>query len=64
MENFNYIGKYVKRPDAIKKVTGKAIFLDDIKLPNMLYAAILTPPYAHAKFYQLIHQRQRKVKEL
>lgn len=53
MDNFNYIGKYVKRPDAIKKVTGKAIFLDDIKLPHMLYAAILTPPYAHAKILSI-----------
>jgi len=50
---FKYLGKNVQRPDAISKVTGKAIFLDDIKLPGMLYAAILTPPYAHAKILSI-----------
>lgn len=53
MDNFIYIGKNLKRPDAISKVTGRAIFLDDIKIPNMLHAAILTPPYAHAKILSI-----------
>ncbi len=43
-----YIGKSYIRPDAISKVTGKAIFLDDVRLPNMLYTAIVRPPIAHA----------------
>jgi CO/xanthine dehydrogenase Mo-binding subunit len=43
-----YIGKSYIRPDAISKVTGKAIYLDDIRLPGMLYAAILRPPIGHA----------------
>lgn len=45
---YQYIGKDYVRPDAVSKVTGKAIFLDDIQLPGMLYAAILRPKYAHA----------------
>jgi len=49
MSDLKYVGTYVERPDAVNKVTGKAIFLDDIQLPNMLYAEILTPPIAHAK---------------
>jgi CO/xanthine dehydrogenase Mo-binding subunit len=36
----NIIGKKVKRVDAYEKVTGKAIYGDDIKLVNMLYAAV------------------------
>jgi CO/xanthine dehydrogenase Mo-binding subunit len=48
MGNFKYIGSYVERPDAINKAIGKALFLDDISLPEMLHAEILTPPYAHA----------------
>lgn len=39
MDGFIYIGKNLKRPDAISKVTGKAIFLDDVKIHNMLYAS-------------------------
>lgn len=45
---FQYIGKSYVRPDAISKVTGKAIFLDDIQLSGMLFTAILRPKYAHA----------------
>jgi CO/xanthine dehydrogenase Mo-binding subunit len=50
---FKYIGKNVPRPDAVRKATGKAVFLDDIHLPGMLYASILRPPYAHAKIIEI-----------
>jgi carbon-monoxide dehydrogenase large subunit len=43
-----YIGKSYIRPDAVSKVTGKAVFLDDVRLPDMLYTAIVRPPIAHA----------------
>lgn len=46
--HFSVVGKNITRPDAVKKITGKAIFLDDISLPRMLYAAILRPEIAHA----------------
>jgi carbon-monoxide dehydrogenase large subunit len=46
---YKYVGKPYIRPDAISKVTGKAIYLDDIRLPDMLHAAILRPQYAHAR---------------
>lgn len=46
---YKYIGKSYIRPDAINKVTGKAQYLDDIRLPGMLHAAILRPEFAHAK---------------
>ncbi len=48
-----YIGKPLPRPDAVGKVTGKAIFLDDIRIPGMLHAAILRPEYAHAKIVHI-----------
>lgn len=50
---YKYIGKSYIRPDAISKVTGKAQYLDDIRLPGMLYAAILRPEYAHAKIISI-----------
>jgi carbon-monoxide dehydrogenase large subunit len=46
--NYKYIGKPYLRPDAVNKVTGKAIYLDDVRLQGMLYAAVLRPQYAHA----------------
>lgn len=53
MADLKYVGKYYERPDAIKKAIGKAIFIDDIRLPDMLYAEILTPPVAHAKIVSI-----------
>ena len=50
---YKYIGKSYIRPDAISKVTGKAQYLDDIRLPGMLHAAILRPDYAHAKIVSI-----------
>lgn len=50
---FKYIGKPLPRPDAISKVTGKAVYLDDIRIPGMLHAAILRPEYAHAKIINI-----------
>lgn len=41
---FQIIGKPIKRLDAIAKVTGKAQFAGDIRVPDMLYAKILRPP--------------------
>ncbi len=38
------IGKSPVRKDGIEKVTGKALYAGDIRLPGMLYAKILRPP--------------------
>ncbi len=42
------VGKSVRQVDAIKLVTGKAAFADDIAVSNMLHARLLTSPHAHA----------------
>ena len=36
-----YIGKSLEHPDAISKATGKAVYIDDIRIPGLLHAAIL-----------------------
>lgn len=41
---FTVIGRSPKRLDGIEKVTGKAKYAADIRLPGMLYARILRPP--------------------
>ena len=46
---YKYVGQPYNRPDAISKVTGKAVYLDDVRLPDMLHAAVLRPEYAHAR---------------
>ena len=43
------MGKHISRIDAPEKVTGKAKYTHDRKLPDMLYGRIVRCPYAHAK---------------
>jgi len=46
---FTYVGKPLKHSDALLKVTGKAKYTGDLKLPGMLFARILRPPSHGAK---------------
>jgi xanthine dehydrogenase molybdenum-binding subunit len=41
------------RQDAYERVSGEATYTRDITLPGMLYAKILTSPYAHARIATL-----------
>jgi isoquinoline 1-oxidoreductase len=42
-KDFDVVGTSVSSVDAVDKVTGKAIFSGDIKLPGMVYASIVRP---------------------
>jgi nicotinate dehydrogenase subunit B len=46
---FTYVGKSLKRSDAYLKVTGRAKYCGDMRLPGMVYARILRPPSHGAK---------------
>src|SRR5262245_45278586 len=48
-KQFVYIGKSAPRTDAKAKSTGKAVFTQDVKLPDMLTAVVLHPPRFGAK---------------
>jgi isoquinoline 1-oxidoreductase beta subunit len=43
--NFRLIGKDVPRVDVPSKVTGAAKYAIDVQIPDMVYAAVLQPPY-------------------
>ena len=58
---YKYLGKDYNRPDAINKVTGQAVYLDDVRLPDMLHAAILRPEYAHAKIKKIDTKEAEKM---
>jgi CO/xanthine dehydrogenase Mo-binding subunit/aerobic-type carbon monoxide dehydrogenase small subunit (CoxS/CutS family) len=45
----NVVGKPLPRTDALEKVTGRAQYAYDMRLPGMVYGEILRSPYAHAK---------------
>ena len=44
-----YIGQPLKRFEDPILVKGEGLFVDDIKLPGMLHAAVLRSPYAYAR---------------
>lgn len=48
-----YVGKRVSRVDGIEKVTGELKFVDDLKMPGMLYAAVKRSPYPHGKILKI-----------
>ncbi|MFH1068286.1 MAG: molybdopterin cofactor-binding domain-containing protein, partial [Candidatus Glassbacteria bacterium] len=58
---FRIVGKPVLRRDGVEKVTGKAQFSGDIRLPGMLYAKILRPPSHDAKFISADTSEAEKV---
>ena len=44
-----YIGAPIRRKEDVRFLTGAGEYIDDIKLPGMLHAAVLRSPHAHAK---------------
>src|SRR5512140_3708594 len=55
------VGKRLPRVDAFERVSGKAVYPRDLSLPNMLQAAILRSPHAHAKVKTIDVEPARKM---
>ena len=49
VSQYTVVGKSYTRRDGVVKVTGKAQYAGDVRLPGMLYASILRPPAHGAK---------------
>ncbi len=61
-KDFIYIGKRFPRKDTHEKITGTAIFTQDIKLPGMLVAVIAHPPLFGAKVKSFDAGRTKAIK--
>ncbi|HHY56691.1 MAG TPA: xanthine dehydrogenase family protein molybdopterin-binding subunit [Chloroflexi bacterium] len=46
---YKVIGSRPLRPDGVDKVTGRAVYGADVRLPGMLYGKVLRSPHAHAR---------------
>ena len=57
----NVVGKSKIRKDAISKVTGKALFTDDLKFDNMLYGATIRSPKPHIKILKIDDTQAKKL---
>ena len=53
MSDLAVVGRSVPRSDAVDKVTGRAQYTSDLKLPGMLYGAFLRSPHAHARILKI-----------
>jgi len=61
MAEYQYIGKSIPRTHETDKVTGRAIYIDDLKLPGMLYGKILYSSYAHARIKRIDTTRAQQL---
>jgi nicotinate dehydrogenase subunit B len=59
---FVVCGKPMPRKDALEKVTGKARYAGDMRLPGMLYAKILRPPVHGAKLKSVDVSAAKEIK--
>ncbi|HJW72817.1 MAG TPA: molybdopterin cofactor-binding domain-containing protein [Geothrix sp.] len=58
---FQLVGHDAARKDALEKVTGKALYAADFKLPGMRHAKLLRPPAHGAELVSLDTSRAEKV---
>jgi carbon-monoxide dehydrogenase large subunit len=47
------VGQSMKRTEDPKFITGSGMYLDDLRLPEMLYAVFVRSPHAHAKILKV-----------
>jgi carbon-monoxide dehydrogenase large subunit len=60
-EEIRGIGHSVKRKEDDRFIRGRGNYIDDIRLPGMLYQAILRSPFAHAKINGIDASRAQAV---
>jgi len=48
-----FIGKRIPRNEDARLLTGQALFVDDVHLPDMAHVAFLRSPYAHARILKI-----------
>ncbi|RLC04673.1 MAG: xanthine dehydrogenase family protein molybdopterin-binding subunit [Deltaproteobacteria bacterium] len=60
-QDFSTIGKRVPKLDAVDKATGRAQYIQDVKLPGMLYGKILYSKYPHARIVKIDVSRAEKL---
>ncbi len=59
-EPFSVLGKPLPRVDVTEKVTGEALYLDDLNLPGLLAGKILRSPHPHARIVHIDVSRALK----
>jgi xanthine dehydrogenase YagR molybdenum-binding subunit len=58
-EKTDIVGKRIPRVDGYERVSGTAVYPSDMKLPRMIYGAVLRCPHPHAKVKSVDSGRAR-----
>ena len=61
MEQFPSVGQRIPKKDAPQKVIGSAQYIQDMKLPGMLFGKILYSPHPHARIVSIDTSRAEKL---
>jgi len=62
MDNLAAAGKRTPKLDAVDKATGRSRYIQDLKLPEMLYGKILYSKYPHAKIVHIDTSKAAKLR--
>lgn len=54
-----FVGARVRRREDPRLITGRATYVDDVRLPGTLHLAFLRSPYAHARIVRIDSSRAR-----
>lgn len=57
----SYLGRPIKRFEDARLITGNGVFIDDIKLPDMLHAVVVRSDHAHARIRSIDVSAARKL---
>jgi len=60
-EKLGYVGTPIKRVEDPRLLRGIATYVDDLRLPGMLFAALVRSPHAHARLVRINADAARKV---
>lgn len=61
MAELSVVGKSVPRVDAFEKVTGKAKYCADFRIPGMCYGKLLRSPHPHARIVRIDTSKAEKL---
>jgi 4-hydroxybenzoyl-CoA reductase alpha subunit len=61
MTSYSVINSRAPRLDAPDKATGRAMYIDDFTMPDMLYGALLHSPLAHARILNIDTSKARRL---
>ena len=57
----SYVGKPIKRFEDARLITGNGVYIDDVKITNMLHAVVIRSDHAHALIRSISTNQAREL---